>query len=107
MQHKDERIKLMNEILNGIKVLKLYAWEASFLEKVNEIRGQEVGVLRTQLYWQVKIRFVSKSRTNHPNVQLIIIRIVLFLLVRVDIFICRISTSDKHRQLHSIHLSHK
>ena len=27
---KDERIKNMNEILNGIKVLKLYAWEPSF-----------------------------------------------------------------------------
>ena len=27
---KDERVKMMNEILNGIKVLKLYAWEPSF-----------------------------------------------------------------------------
>ena len=33
MKLKDERIKLMNEILNGIKVLKMYAWEMSF--KVN------------------------------------------------------------------------
>ena len=30
MELKDERIKLMNEILNGIKVLKMYAWELSF-----------------------------------------------------------------------------
>ena len=30
MELKDERIKLMNEILNGIKVLKMYAWEMSF-----------------------------------------------------------------------------
>ncbi|KAI2474232.1 hypothetical protein C4B38_000299, partial [Diabrotica virgifera virgifera] len=30
MKNKDERVKLMNEILNGIKVLKLYAWEHSF-----------------------------------------------------------------------------
>jgi len=30
MKYKDERIKLMNEILNGIKVLKMYAWEMSF-----------------------------------------------------------------------------
>jgi len=30
MKHKDERVKLLNEILNGIKVLKMYAWELSF-----------------------------------------------------------------------------
>ena len=30
MLMKDERVKLMNEILNGIKILKLYAWEKSF-----------------------------------------------------------------------------
>ena len=30
MEMKDERVKKMNEILNGIKVLKLYAWEPSF-----------------------------------------------------------------------------
>ena len=30
MNYKDDRIKLMNEILNGIKVLKMYAWEMSF-----------------------------------------------------------------------------
>ena len=31
MKHKDERIKMMNEILNGIKLLKMYAWEMSFM----------------------------------------------------------------------------
>ncbi|XP_072313056.1 ATP-binding cassette sub-family C member 3 isoform X2 [Eucyclogobius newberryi] len=46
MRYKDERIKLMNEILNGIKVLKLYAWEKSFIEKVLTIRQKELNVLR-------------------------------------------------------------
>ncbi|XP_076856191.1 ATP-binding cassette sub-family C member 3 isoform X1 [Brachyhypopomus gauderio] len=50
MQHKDARIKLMNEILNGIKVLKLYAWEASFREKVLQIRQKELAVLRKAAY---------------------------------------------------------
>ena len=30
MKDKDRRCKMMDEILNGIKVLKLYAWERSF-----------------------------------------------------------------------------
>ena len=34
MRDKDRRCKLMDEILNGIKVLKLYAWEQSFQSKV-------------------------------------------------------------------------
>uniref|UniRef100_A0A3B3ZRJ8 Uncharacterized protein n=1 Tax=Periophthalmus magnuspinnatus TaxID=409849 RepID=A0A3B3ZRJ8_9GOBI len=46
MRYKDERIKLMNEILNGIKVLKLYAWEKSFIEKILAIRQKELNVLR-------------------------------------------------------------
>lgn len=27
MKNKDKRVKLMNEILGGVKVLKLYGWE--------------------------------------------------------------------------------
>lgn len=34
MKHKDERLKLMSEILNGIKVLKFYAWEKSMQKMV-------------------------------------------------------------------------
>ncbi|NWU91498.1 MRP3 protein, partial [Upupa epops] len=50
MRYKDSRIKLMNEILNGIKVLKLYAWEPSFSEKVLEIRKNELRVLKKSAY---------------------------------------------------------
>ncbi|KAF9109012.1 hypothetical protein BGX27_008133, partial [Mortierella sp. AM989] len=39
MEFKDKRIKLMNEILNGIRVIKLYAWEGTFLQKVLSIRN--------------------------------------------------------------------
>ena len=38
MIEKDRRCKMMDEILNGIKVLKLYAWERSFEAKVSGIR---------------------------------------------------------------------
>lgn len=50
MKYKDDRIKLMNEILNGIKVLKLYAWEISFKEKILQIRQKELNVLRKTAY---------------------------------------------------------
>ncbi|XP_036307045.1 ATP-binding cassette sub-family C member 3 isoform X1 [Pipistrellus kuhlii] len=50
MKFKDSRIKLMSEILGGIKVLKLYAWEPSFLEQVEGIRHSELRLLRQAAY---------------------------------------------------------
>ncbi|XP_053528129.1 multidrug resistance-associated protein 1 isoform X1 [Artibeus jamaicensis] len=50
MKSKDSRIKLMNEILNGIKVLKLYAWELAFKDKVLAIRQEELKVLKKSAY---------------------------------------------------------
>ncbi|KAF2975269.1 hypothetical protein EK904_009142 [Melospiza melodia maxima] len=42
MKNKDERMKIMTEILNGIKILKLFAWEPSFEKRVNDIRAREL-----------------------------------------------------------------
>ncbi|KAL0992606.1 hypothetical protein UPYG_G00095640 [Umbra pygmaea] len=50
MKSKDNRIKLMNELLNGIKVLKLYAWELAFKDKVSAIRESELQVLKKAAY---------------------------------------------------------
>ncbi|XP_056607956.1 multidrug resistance-associated protein 1 isoform X1 [Triplophysa dalaica] len=50
MKSKDNRIKLMNEVLNGIKVLKLYAWELAFKDKVSAIRKSELNVLKKTAY---------------------------------------------------------
>jgi len=32
----------MNEILAGMKVLKLYAWEIPFMKRLGDIRGKEI-----------------------------------------------------------------
>ena len=34
MAAKDRRVRLMNEILGGVKVLKLHGWEESFAQQV-------------------------------------------------------------------------
>lgn len=46
MKVKDERVKSMNEILSGIKVLKLYAWEPSFEKLITDTRERELSFLR-------------------------------------------------------------
>ncbi|XP_054437323.1 ATP-binding cassette sub-family C member 2 isoform X2 [Pteronotus mesoamericanus] len=42
MKKKDQRLKIMNEILNGIKILKYFAWEPSFRNLVYNIRKKEL-----------------------------------------------------------------
>ncbi|XP_039332235.1 ATP-binding cassette sub-family C member 3 isoform X1 [Saimiri boliviensis] len=58
MKLKDSRIKLMSEILNGIKVLKLYAWEPSFLQQVEGIRLRELQLLRKAAYLHAISTFI-------------------------------------------------
>ena len=57
MKFKDARIKLMNEILGGMKVLKLYAWEPSFIGQVLGIRNNEVKVMKTAAYYKAFMSF--------------------------------------------------
>ncbi|XP_054162838.1 multidrug resistance-associated protein 1-like [Oppia nitens] len=61
MKHKDKRIKLMNEILSGIKVLKLYAWESSFDEQVMTKRDHEIKQLTTRAYFQGAMVYIFNS----------------------------------------------
>ncbi len=34
----DERVCIMNEVINGIRVIKMYAWEHVFKKVVNALR---------------------------------------------------------------------
>ncbi|XP_042861563.1 multidrug resistance-associated protein 1-like isoform X1 [Penaeus japonicus] len=58
MKNKDHRVKLMNEILNGIKVLKLYAWEPSFEDQVLHVRNEEIKVLKKSAYLNAGTSFI-------------------------------------------------
>lgn len=46
MLKKDERIKKINEIINGIKILKINSWESYFEDHVKKIRAEEIKYLR-------------------------------------------------------------
>nr|XP_033794309.1 multidrug resistance-associated protein 7-like isoform X2 [Geotrypetes seraphini] len=50
MEHKDSRIKLMTEILRGIRVIKFYTWEKHFMDKVNHVRNKELQMLKFICY---------------------------------------------------------
>ncbi|XP_050687068.1 multidrug resistance-associated protein 1-like [Eriocheir sinensis] len=42
----DTRVKAISEIISGIKVLKLYAWETSFTDNVKHTRKKELRLLK-------------------------------------------------------------
>uniref|UniRef100_A0A8C1YN95 ATP-binding cassette sub-family C member 10 n=1 Tax=Cyprinus carpio TaxID=7962 RepID=A0A8C1YN95_CYPCA len=48
--HKDGRVKLMTEILFGIRVLKYYNWEEHFTQKIVEARKKELHHLKLLKY---------------------------------------------------------
>ncbi|XP_055957063.1 ATP-binding cassette sub-family C member 10 isoform X2 [Patella vulgata] len=50
MGQKDSRVKLMNEVLSGIRVVKFYSWEQHFKEKINFVRDKELNNLKGQKY---------------------------------------------------------
>ncbi len=52
MSHKDKRLKIFSEILQGIKAIKFSAWEDAFAEKVNDIRREEVKCLKVKIKCQ-------------------------------------------------------
>uniref|UniRef100_A0A665UVT8 ATP-binding cassette, sub-family C (CFTR/MRP), member 9 n=1 Tax=Echeneis naucrates TaxID=173247 RepID=A0A665UVT8_ECHNA len=56
LEHSTDRLKKTTEILKGIKLLKLYAWENIFCDSVEETRGKELTSLRTfALYTSLSI----------------------------------------------------
>ncbi|KAK1940463.1 ABC transporter C family member 2 [Phytophthora citrophthora] len=49
----DERVKVTSEALQGIRVMKFYAWEKSLAHRVEKIRAQEIELLRKFHLYQV------------------------------------------------------
>ena len=61
MQQKDCRIQLTSELLNGIKVIKLYAWEDHFHSDVKDTRDNELSVSRIIAYLNAGLSFTWSS----------------------------------------------
>lgn len=50
MKKTDIRVKLINEVLNGIRIIKYYAWENAFIKKITSVRDEEIVLLKKMGY---------------------------------------------------------
>ncbi|MGK3757484.1 MAG: ABC-type multidrug transport system fused ATPase/permease subunit [Bacillariaceae sp.] len=56
LKHSDSRVKMMNEILTGIRIIKFYAWERPFGKEVSRVRAKEMDAL-TKMSYTVAVGF--------------------------------------------------
>ena len=63
LTYKDQRLKLLNETVSGVRAVKLYAWEEAFFKRIESLRGEEVKRLRLIALYSAAITFTFNSAT--------------------------------------------
>lgn len=58
MKLKDERIKFMNEVLTGIRIIKLSAYESAFINLITSYRNKEVKNNKNALFIELFSFFI-------------------------------------------------
>uniref|UniRef100_A0A6P7FF39 Probable multidrug resistance-associated protein lethal(2)03659 n=1 Tax=Diabrotica virgifera virgifera TaxID=50390 RepID=A0A6P7FF39_DIAVI len=81
----DERVRQMNEIIQSIQVIKMYAWENAFADLINKLRKNELKVLIQTSY----IRGLIMSFIMFTS------RSAIFLTIMAYIFLENKITADK------------
>jgi ATP-binding cassette subfamily C (CFTR/MRP) protein 1 len=46
-QFGDKRLKIINELLAGIRIIKYYAWEEAFFSNIEKFREDELSALKS------------------------------------------------------------
>ncbi|XP_059486251.1 probable multidrug resistance-associated protein lethal(2)03659 [Neocloeon triangulifer] len=81
----DERVRLMNEIISGIQVIKMYTWEKPFAKLVSVARRMEIK----------HIRHASYIRGIFLSLIMIITRFTIFITIVVYVLIGEEITAEK------------
>ncbi|XP_077450515.1 ATP-binding cassette sub-family C member 9 isoform X2 [Stigmatopora argus] len=61
LEHSTDRLKKTSEILKGIKLLKLYAWENIFCHSVEDSRAKELDSLKTFAFYTSMSIFMNAA----------------------------------------------
>ncbi|KAM0751625.1 P-loop containing nucleoside triphosphate hydrolase protein [Meredithblackwellia eburnea MCA 4105] len=104
----DKRVKLIQELLGGMRVIKFFAWEVPYLEKLGKIRDAEMSHVRGLLIIRAAntaiamslpmlatvIAFLIYSGTGHnQDPAIIFTSLTLFTLLRLPLMMLPMSLS--------------
>ncbi|KAG8186023.1 hypothetical protein JTE90_004443 [Oedothorax gibbosus] len=64
LERRNERMSLLTECLEGMKVLKFYAWDNFFLTKLMSIKKSELSELRKAGFLRMTFKFIFLSATS-------------------------------------------
>ena len=57
----DQRIKIMNEIIEGIELIKMYSWEIELFKVIQEKRKKEISAIQHQYNFNVIIKSLTEA----------------------------------------------
>lgn len=83
-ERTDKRVGIMNEIIQGIQVIKMYSWEIPFAKIVAEARRKEI----RQIRWASYIRGINLS------IMVFIERSTLFITLLACVLLGEVITAD-------------
>ncbi|KAF9560470.1 ABC transporter [Agrocybe pediades] len=108
MEWTDKRAKLLQELLGGMKVIKFFAWEVPFLERISTYRRNEMAYIRSLLLIRSAnnavamsmpvlasvLAFITYSATGHTlEPAAIFTSLTLFTLLRLPLMFLPVSFS--------------
>ena len=60
----DKRVRITTEVLQGIRLIKFYAWEAFYVQQIGLLRKKEVQTVRMSAYVASSIMISWKTKSN-------------------------------------------
>ncbi|KAH6879589.1 cadmium ion transporter [Coprinopsis sp. MPI-PUGE-AT-0042] len=99
----DKRTQLTTEVLQGIRMIKFYGWEAFYIEQIGHFRGQEVKTLRkgalaiSSLICNLSFHahFGHHSFIRHNlNIAVIFASLQLFNVIRIPLLLLPLALSS-------------
>ncbi|TFK19762.1 cadmium ion transporter [Coprinopsis marcescibilis] len=105
----DKRVQLTTEVLNGIRMIKFYGWEAFYIDQINHFRGQEIKTLRKAAFalaglictfhftpvCAAILSFITYSLTGHDlNVAVIFSALSLFNVITIPLLLFPLALSS-------------
>ncbi|KAF8840168.1 hypothetical protein BDN67DRAFT_1011682 [Paxillus ammoniavirescens] len=109
MAWTDKRSKLLQEMLDGMRVIKFFSWEIPFLKRISEYRQLEMAYIRSLLISRAApnalaislpalasvLAFVTYSLTGHPlDAANVFSSLTLFQLIRMPLMFLPMSLSS-------------